>query len=518
MKKKIKEINPLGNRFAPRDRISTNSPINMRTGNYMLPRHYNSKTKDFDEEDIYVDQLNDVDNILKHKTKKFKIGDRVILPANEEEGWLEERGEVIEVENKDMYIVQIDNVYLRDSEDDGIREVHISDIKPEIDLKHKRIYEKNKNMKNRKFLNNNTTIKPERMDKRELDVKPTELDVDMFQNISRDLQRLTDVSGSLLNDIRTNNAKNYDAFVLKLKRSFEPLAVTIQRVPDSKSDLGKQGEPESEEKSDTQFPEEPKPEPIKNNIAGHGNTELDKEIKNQDDEEPSDSNAKLKETKASSYVDKIALKNKHGRIVWVKRKHAPKYIAKGYTTVSGAVPRSKRKRKSARPRKSFKKARFSESREINELYHGGDEIYQGSGTHLIMPQDKHELMDDKQQEKRVIMKGTNNKTYAVRASKTQKYLDQGWRLERDATTQQPKVLKTNENTINLKKPKNFLETKKCPKCHSKLEITTQKDKRHKMYKCPTCYFAYETKLKIDESIIKKIVDKELIALKRSGEI
>ena len=65
---------------------------------------------------------------------KFKENDRVILPANKEEGWVEERGIVIDIPSREyphMYGVQIDDIYKVDEFDDGIREVHGDDIRRE---------------------------------------------------------------------------------------------------------------------------------------------------------------------------------------------------------------------------------------------------------------------------------------------------------------------------------------------------------------------------------------------------
>lgn len=67
----------------------------------------------------------------------FKVGDRVILPANAEEGWPEERGEVIEVQDQaqwpGMLVVGVDEEYLGNDgdDDDGIREVHENDVQPD---------------------------------------------------------------------------------------------------------------------------------------------------------------------------------------------------------------------------------------------------------------------------------------------------------------------------------------------------------------------------------------------------
>lgn len=62
------------------------------------------------------------------EAKKFKENDRVILPANEDEP--EQKGYVMEVEGRDMYIVSIDDEYIdQEAGDDGIREVHADDMK-----------------------------------------------------------------------------------------------------------------------------------------------------------------------------------------------------------------------------------------------------------------------------------------------------------------------------------------------------------------------------------------------------
>lgn len=60
---------------------------------------------------------------------KFKVGQRVILKANKREGWMEEKGKVIMVENRGMYLVKVDKTYCSEMDDDGIREVHVSGMK-----------------------------------------------------------------------------------------------------------------------------------------------------------------------------------------------------------------------------------------------------------------------------------------------------------------------------------------------------------------------------------------------------
>jgi len=62
---------------------------------------------------------------------KFKVGDKVVLPATDEPGneQPEEQGEVIEVEDQllypGMYIVQVPP---QGDDDDGMREVHEDDM------------------------------------------------------------------------------------------------------------------------------------------------------------------------------------------------------------------------------------------------------------------------------------------------------------------------------------------------------------------------------------------------------
>lgn len=62
--------------------------------------------------------------------KRFEEGDKVVLKANKKEGWPRETGTVIEVCDQEkypgMYGVEVDNV--SDPDDDGIREVHASQM------------------------------------------------------------------------------------------------------------------------------------------------------------------------------------------------------------------------------------------------------------------------------------------------------------------------------------------------------------------------------------------------------
>lgn len=65
--------------------------------------------------------------------KTFKPGDRVILLANEEEGWSEERGEFLEYElgYPGMCAVSVDRKYRSHRGDDGLREIEVQYIKLE---------------------------------------------------------------------------------------------------------------------------------------------------------------------------------------------------------------------------------------------------------------------------------------------------------------------------------------------------------------------------------------------------
>ena len=58
---------------------------------------------------------------------KFKVGDKVLLPANKKEGWPEQKGKVIEFSGKYLN-VKLDDEYLEDEDDDGIREVTVKDV------------------------------------------------------------------------------------------------------------------------------------------------------------------------------------------------------------------------------------------------------------------------------------------------------------------------------------------------------------------------------------------------------
>lgn len=53
---------------------------------------------------------------------KFRVGQRVRLLANKEEGWPAERGEVIEDNEDGSYVVEVDMKYRSGPDDDGVRD------------------------------------------------------------------------------------------------------------------------------------------------------------------------------------------------------------------------------------------------------------------------------------------------------------------------------------------------------------------------------------------------------------
>lgn len=59
---------------------------------------------------------------------KFKEGDRVVLPANVEEGWPEERGTVQGAELNGTLCVVLDALYRESEADDLLREVLAEDV------------------------------------------------------------------------------------------------------------------------------------------------------------------------------------------------------------------------------------------------------------------------------------------------------------------------------------------------------------------------------------------------------
>lgn len=59
----------------------------------------------------------------------MKKGDKVLLPANEKEGWPEEKGTVVEVSDN-VITVQVDKKYIVEDDDDGLRECLLGDVKP----------------------------------------------------------------------------------------------------------------------------------------------------------------------------------------------------------------------------------------------------------------------------------------------------------------------------------------------------------------------------------------------------
>ncbi len=61
-------------------------------------------------------------------------GDRVTLKANAEEGWPEEKATILEDvdDEDDTTVVQVDDEFLEDGMDDGLREITIDQIEEKL--------------------------------------------------------------------------------------------------------------------------------------------------------------------------------------------------------------------------------------------------------------------------------------------------------------------------------------------------------------------------------------------------
>lgn len=64
------------------------------------------------------------------KFTEADIGKRVVLLENEIEGWPREEGKLIRVQNSifEMVLVEVDDEYLNDDFDDGLRELEAADV------------------------------------------------------------------------------------------------------------------------------------------------------------------------------------------------------------------------------------------------------------------------------------------------------------------------------------------------------------------------------------------------------
>lgn len=61
---------------------------------------------------------------------RYHEGQRVILKANEEEGWPEERGVIDGPSGRKMWVVTVDKKF-REPGDDGLREIHEDGLEAE---------------------------------------------------------------------------------------------------------------------------------------------------------------------------------------------------------------------------------------------------------------------------------------------------------------------------------------------------------------------------------------------------
>lgn len=440
--------------------------------------------------------------------------------------------------------------------------------------------------------NNDTTLQPEKSSEREKKVNISGTDVQMFLNIKRDTDTIGNLVSQLASDIKTNNGENYDNIVLKVKRAFEPLVVTIQRLPDHKDDLEagngedtkiEQPAPDSEEtgidssnsdmdtdqnkvsqdniasgeteldknmrkQADGQEEETPKDnmknlkkntlkeneeKPAKQylsrtltcgncggsvsekegnkgvalanilddlkNIKGYlckkcaieefGQEEYDKVINknNELDETSVDTNletidewiknnshemsqleskkyqiladtpctkckqrmgdhyvyeskrvcpSSLNEARKHSKTEKIALKNKNGRTIWVLRKQANKYLSKGYHVASSASKKDKKGKGSSKPKKV--------KRSVGRVF---EDFGAGQSMSNIMGRDKQELMDNRED----ILNGIKNKF-----------------------------------TKNTVKGDQQIQYGHCPGCGEQADFTPYYDQAKGEFKCPKC--------------------------------
>lgn len=69
---------------------------------------------------------------MERKFNDSHEGRRVILPANSEEGWEEERGVLLGLSGKSCVMVELDEKYAQGPHDDRLREVADKDVEFEI--------------------------------------------------------------------------------------------------------------------------------------------------------------------------------------------------------------------------------------------------------------------------------------------------------------------------------------------------------------------------------------------------
>lgn len=77
------------------------------------------------------------------KSWKPKVGDKVWLPANPKEGWPDEFGKVIDIDDKSATLgIQLDKKYITEKGDDGIRESGIDGVRPISEFKSNQVTSK----------------------------------------------------------------------------------------------------------------------------------------------------------------------------------------------------------------------------------------------------------------------------------------------------------------------------------------------------------------------------------------
>jgi hypothetical protein len=297
-------------------------------------------------------------------------------------------------------------------------------------------------------LTEDTQLKPERTKERKEKIKITKVDIDLFKNIVRDTKEIYRKTDELVDDLVHNKGKNYDELTLELKRTFEPLIVTIQRLPDTIEQLGQSSAPQQARSSPL-----PPAVPTTPSFTVPGTT-------------PGGFEQPIQEKrlyKRHHYSEKVPMKTRSGRIVWVLRSKIDQYQRKGYKIVAGMIPRALR-------RKAAKK-RQKKMRTLAELY-------TGTGSHINMNRDQLEFFEDQVGDKstpieRYILIGPSGRQCAVKKSAVKKYLNQGYKLKKDPQTQMPIVKKFDECKVRKELKKTLEEV-----LDSLIEIELKEGKKY----------------------------------------
>jgi hypothetical protein len=267
-----------------------------------------------------------------------------------------------------------------------------------------------------------TGLKPDTSYEDGQKIKVSKLDIDMFRNIHRDSKALVDSVEKIVSDLAKNNGENYDDLVMNFKRMFEPLVVTVQKLPEDTSGLGKENEQPEDEPKDTNEPtpeEAPEETPDTTEQIGGQEDEPDqgkdlnkKKPKDgfEKEQQSQDNLDEAKRHKITPKSQKIAMTNKKGRVVWVSRKKANDYRKKGYNSATSIKP-SALKKKNANPHKDLKRWQFKEAAP------NGD-------SNIVMNNDQTEFMDELKNVRVVMVK--EGRTFSVKGNKIAEMMQKGY--------------------------------------------------------------------------------------------